>query len=102
MSDEIKPMTTTGFGFSPTLVRDPHNVPVVHVSELIGTGLANGVLNLTFSQVLFTPTIELDKVEIDRIIGARMRMDLHCAAALHSALGSMLAQATKPADTKAN
>ena len=78
-------------------VPDPNNVPVVYCTELIGTGELNGVINLTFSTVRFTPTHDLKSVLHDRIIASRLRIDLYCAQQLHSALGKQIAALMKPA-----
>lgn len=84
------------------LIEDPNNEPIKFVNEVVSTGHLNGNINLEFATLRFSASADLQAVLPNRIVGARMRMDLHCAAQLHSALGAFLAQLTKPADTKDN
>lgn len=89
-------------GSAVDLVADPHDEPVKFVNEVISTGHLNGNINVEFSALRFSATQDLKEVVENRIVAARLRMDLHCANQLYTALGSFLAQLTKPADTKDN
>lgn len=78
-------------------ITDPHNVPVTFVSQVLGQGHANGVVNLTLGVARWTPDglpVEKDeegaKVEIDMVIASRLRMDLSCAKQLRDSLDSIL------------
>jgi hypothetical protein len=82
MTDKPEPLTIT----------DPHNVPVTFVSELVGRGHLNGVVNLTFATARFTPdTLGPDgKIKADLVVTSRLRMDMYCVQALYLALGDII------------
>lgn len=62
----------------PLPLSDPHHVPPVFVNELVGIGILNGVVNLTFATFQFTPKGGNEKPEVDRTISVRLRCDLVC------------------------
>lgn len=74
------------------------NVGVTFINTVLGRGVMNGVVNLTFGVLQFTPTD--DKIEPDLAVAARLRMDLTCAKQLHETLGDLL-EAIEVADAKA-
>lgn len=78
------------------LVSDPNNAQVIYVTQVLGQGHLNGVINLTFGVARFTPDTE-DKVEIDMAIAARLRMDLVCAMQLRDSLDAILKKVTPEA-----
>lgn len=65
------------------------NQDVIFVNTLIGRGLLNNVVNLTFGTFLFSP-VENGSVDVDQVISARLRMDLDCAKSLYKELGDFL------------
>lgn len=65
------------------------NQDVIFVNTLIGRGLLNNVVNLTFGTFLFSP-VENGSVDVDQVISVRLRMDLDCARSLHKELGDFL------------
>ena len=78
-------------------ISDRNNTQPVFVNQVIGQGILNGVVNVTFGTFGFTPTND-GKIDPDIVISARLRMDIACAQQLHAALGSILEQALKPAN----
>lgn len=67
------------------------NVGVTFVSLLLGRGVMNGVINLTFGTFNFTPDTEQSNgVDLDAVVSARLRMDIPCARQLHETLGKLL------------
>lgn len=79
---------------------DPDQVRTEFVNELITSGFLNGVVNLTFATARFTPLTDGSDVVPDMIVAARLRMDLHCAAILHDAIGRILRAQTKTPTTE--
>lgn len=75
---------------------DPQHVPVTFVNDVPGAGFVNGVVNITLSVARFSPMTN-GETSVDFEIASRLRMDLHCAAMLHKALGLIIEQNTKPA-----
>lgn len=67
------------------------NVGITFVNALLGRGVLNGVVNMTFGAFLFTPGDE-DKVDPDLVVTARLRMDKTCAKQVHEALGALIAK----------
>lgn len=67
------------------------NVGVTFVSTLLGRGILNNVVNMTFGTLLFTPDDE-DKVDPDLVVSARLRMDKACARQVYEALGELLSK----------
>lgn len=78
-------------------ISDRNNAQPVFVNQVIGQGILNGVVNVTFGTFGFTPTND-GKVDPDMVISSRLRMDITCAQQLHAALGSILEQALKPSN----
>lgn len=71
--------------------RPSDNIGVTFVNLLLGRGIFNGVVNLTFGVFNFTPDTESKEVPLDPTIAARLRMDLPCARYLYKSLGELLA-----------
>lgn len=67
------------------------NIGVTFVNLLLGRGILNNVVNLTFGTFNFTPdTGQENGVDIDPVVSARLRMDVACARQLHQTLGELL------------
>lgn len=80
--------------------RPSDHVGVTFVNLLLGRGIFNGVVNLTFGVFNFTPDNESNDVPLDPTIACRLRMDLPCARYLYKALGEFLDSLDgKPSDT---
>ena len=68
------------------------SIGVTFVNQLLGRGVLNNVINLTFGVFNFTPDPEVEgEVDPDSVIAARLRMDIPCARQLHANLGDVLA-----------
>ena len=63
---------------------------VVFVNTVVGRGILNGVINLSFSVFNFTPTDD-GKVDVDPAIACRLRMDKICATQLRDVMNDLLA-----------
>lgn len=74
-------------------ITDPYQVPVTFCNQVVGSGVLNGVCNLTMAVARFTPNE--GKVAPDLVIASRLRLDLFCAQQLHAELGRILAQNVK-------
>ena len=77
-------------------ITDPLHVAPIFVSMVAGSGVLNGVSNLTFCTANFTP--QGDSIEPDFVISCRLRMDLPCLQQLYEQIGHMLhpPQSEKP------
>lgn len=82
-------------------VSDPHNVPVTFVNQVLGQGVMNGVVNITFGTCRFTPD-GAEAVDIDMIVSSRLRMDAMCAQRLYESLGALLKQLFPDGEGKPN
>ena len=60
------------------------------VNIIVGSGVLNGVVNLSFASLLFTPADDEKTVDPDPAINCRLRMDVMCARQLHETLGRLL------------
>lgn len=72
-------------------ITDPFRTPVTFVSQVVGSGILNGVVNVTFATANFTPNND-GKVDTDLVISSRLRMDLFAAGQLYETLGKLLEQ----------
>jgi len=66
------------------------DVGVVFVNTVVGRGILNGIINLSFGTLLFTPTDDGKTIDPDLVVSARLRMDKLCAQQLHETLGELL------------
>ena len=82
-------------------IRDPNSVPVTFVNQVIGQGVLNGVINITFGTAQFTPKGG-DNVDVDMVVSSRLRMDVICAQRLYEGLGAMLKQLFPDGEGKPN
>jgi hypothetical protein len=78
-------------------ITDPHHVIPEFVNGVIGSGQLNGIFNITFGTLLFTPTAD-SKVDPDMVVSVRLRMDFSCLQQLHATLGALIEQNIKPAN----
>lgn len=76
------------------------NVGVVFVNTVIGRGILNGVINLSFGVFNFTPSEDTGKVDVDPVTACRLRMDKVCATQLRDVMNDLLA-AIEKAETEA-
>ena len=65
-------------------------VSVTFVNTVVGRGVLNGVINLSFSVFNFTPNDD-GQVDIDPAIACRLRMDKQCAMQLRDVMNDLLA-----------
>jgi hypothetical protein len=71
------------------------NVGVVFVNSVVGRGVLNGVINLSFSTFNFTPSPDGSQVEVDPAISCRLRMDKICAIQLRDVMNELLSAIEK-------
>ena len=69
-------------------ITDPHHTLPLYCNMVVGSGVLNGVANLTLAVAQFTP--QGDAIEPDFVINCRLRMDMQCLAALYEQIGHML------------
>ena len=68
------------------------NLDIVFVNTVVGRGVLNGVVNLSFSAFGFTPSEDGKTVEIDPQIVCRLRMDKICATQLRDVMVELIEQ----------
>ena len=73
-------------------MKSQDNVSVVFVNTVVGRGVLNGVINLSFSVFNFTPSDDGKEVEVDPAIACRLRMDKACATQLRDVMVDLIAQ----------
>jgi hypothetical protein len=64
---------------------------VVFSNICLGAGYFAGVVNVTLGVALWTPELQVDKVDPDWAINNRLRLDVPTARALYQQLGDRLA-----------
>lgn len=60
------------------------------VNAVVGRGILNGVINLSFSVFNFTPSDNGEVVDVDPTIACRLRMDKACATQLRDVMNNLL------------
>lgn len=70
-------------------MNDQNKVNVTFVNTVVGRGILNNVVNLTFSTYNFSPAP--DGIDADPVISCRLRMDIQCLRQLHDSTGELLA-----------
>lgn len=70
-------------------------VGVTFVNTVVGRGIFNGVVNISFGTFNFTPTEK--NVDADPVIACRLRMDVMCAKQLRDALSDLIDAVETPA-----
>ena len=65
-------------------------VGVTFVNTVVNRGIFNGVINLSFGVLNFTPSEDGQTIEPDPVIAARLRMDKICARQLRDVLSDLL------------
>lgn len=73
-------------------ITDPLHVLPVFVSVVAGSGVYNGVANVTFATLQFSPKGEA--IDPDLVVSCRLRMDLQCLQQLYEQIGNMLKPST--------
>ena len=80
-------------------MRSIDQVGITFVNMLVGRGVLNGVINLQFSSLLFSPSDDGMKIESDPVVSCRLRLDIPCARHVHQALGELLASIDTPPES---
>lgn len=75
-------------------MRSEDKVGVDFVNTVIGRGVLNGVINLSFSTFNFTPNDE-GQVDLDPAVTVRLRMDRVCALQLRDVMNDLLTSIEK-------
>lgn len=70
-------------------------IGIVFANTVIGRGILNGVINLSFSAFNFTPTDDGKQVDLDPVVVCRLRMDKICATQLRNVMNELLATIEK-------
>lgn len=65
---------------------------------VLGQGILNGNVNLSFGQFLFTPNAESGEIVPDLVVCARLRMPLVCAKQLRDSLINLIDQVEATAE----
>jgi hypothetical protein len=76
-------------------MRESDKVSVTFVNTIIGRGILNQVINLSFGVFNFTPNDEGTAVDLDPSVAVRLRMDKVCAIQLRDVMNELLAQLEK-------
>ena len=69
------------------------------VNTVVGRGILNGVINLSFGVFNFTPTQD-GQIDVDPVVACRLRMDKVCATQLRDVMNDLLT-AIEKAETEA-
>lgn len=72
-------------------MKSSDNVSVTFVNSVVGRGILNGIVNLSFAVFNFTPSDDGKSVEVDPTIACRLRMDKTCAVQLREVLSKLIA-----------
>lgn len=72
-------------------MKNQDNVSVTFVNTVVGRGILNGVINLSFGVFNFTPSEDGKEVDVDPTIACRLRMDKVCAIQLRDVMNDLLA-----------
>ena len=76
------------------MIKSSDNVGCTFVNTVVGRGILNGVINLSFATFNFTPT-DTGEVDVDPVVTCRLRMDKVCATQLRDVMNSLLADIEK-------
>lgn len=76
-------------------MKNQDNTGVNFVNTVIGRGVLNGVINLSFGVFNFTPSDDGTKVDVDPVVACRLRMDKVCATQLRDVMNELLAAIEK-------
>lgn len=75
-------------------MKSADNLGVIFVNTVVGRGILNGVINLSFGVFNFTPD-ENGQIDADPAINCRLRMDKICATQLRDSMSELLAAIEK-------
>ena len=70
------------------------SVGCTFVNTVVGRGVLNGVVNISFGTFNFTPTDD-GQVNVDPTVSCRLRMDKVCATQLRDVMNELLAAIEK-------
>jgi hypothetical protein len=73
-----------------TDMSEQDKIGTTFVNTVIGRGVLNGVINISFSTFNFTPQDD-GKVALDPVVSCRLRMDKICATQLRDVMNDLLA-----------
>jgi len=71
-------------------MKSTDSVGVTFVNTVLGQGVLNGNVNLSFGQLLFTPDADTGRIDPDLVVALRLRMDIVCAKQLRDNLTNLL------------
>lgn len=71
-------------------MKSADTVGTTFINTVIGRGILNGVINLSFGVFNFTPD-DNGRVDLDAVVACRLRMDKICATQLRDTLNDLLA-----------
>lgn len=72
-------------------MKSADTVGIVFVNTVVGRGVLNGVINLSFGAFNFTPKDDGENVDVDPVVACRLRMDKICATQLRDTMNELLA-----------
>jgi hypothetical protein len=67
-------------------MKSQDNISAIFVNTVVGRGILNNVLNLSFGTFNFTPNEATGEVELDPVVSCRLRMDKTCAIQLRDTM----------------
>jgi hypothetical protein len=71
-------------------MKNQDDTGVTFVNTVLGRGILNGVINISFSTFNFSPDGQ-DGIEADPVVSARLRMDVPCLKQLHQVCSDLIA-----------
>lgn len=83
-------------------MREQDKVSITFVNTVVGRGILNGVINLSFGAFNFTPSDDGKSVDIDPAVACRLRMDKICATQLRDVMNELLATIEKSESEMSN
>ena len=76
-------------------MKSKDTVGIDFVNTVIGRGILNGIVNLSFGAFNFTPADDGKTVDLDPVVAVRLRMDKVCATQLRDVMNELLATIEK-------
>jgi hypothetical protein len=71
-------------------MKSQDNVEIVFCNTVVGRGVLNNVVNLSFSAFNFTPSDDGQRVDVDPVIVCKLRMDKVCAKQLRDVMNDLI------------
>ena len=84
-------------------VSDYQDVMPTFITQVVNSGILNGVVNVKFATARWTPNPTPDdpgNVDPDLVITCDLRMDLYAAQQLRDVLDGLIEKNTKPSGTR--